>query len=254
MILGEKKNWFSKLNVVLIKWKDTIMIFVTVVSLIYTFYSSQRSFKLVYKSIEQSYEQLLLQKKSIPAQLMLTYRDVDTYKEQAFITNTGRTILNVVSAEYKYFFINPDYTVLTEYSLQKRLERDKELINALRTANLLKEPSDILFLFGIPRNFDLKHLEPEQETLLEISPSSVQNAVSIAKEINAQVITKWKIKYHEELSNKESIAIIYIWMHKSNNGQLSLRENLSDVLGGQKIIDTINNFEQTTKETIFGYE
>jgi hypothetical protein len=253
MNFSKLKNHVSKLNIDLKLWNNTIMIFITVVSLIYTFYSSQRSFSLVYKSIEQSYEQIIMQRKSIPAQLMLTYKDVGTYKEQAFIKNTGRTILNVVSAEYKYFFITPDYTVLTENSLQKKLEIDTKMLNTLRTANLLKDPKDITSLFGIPRNFDLKHLEPEKETLLEISPSSVQNATSLAKEINAQVITKWRIKYHEELSNKENIATIYIWMHKSNDSNLSLRENLADVLGGQKIIDIINNFEQNTMEVIFGY-
>lgn len=239
---------------------NTVTAITAIVAIFYTHFSTQKTLRLTAQTIEQAQEQIALQKKSLPSQFKMTYKEEDTYKEQAFVTNTGKTLLNQVSAEFKYYFILPDYTILTRYGIQKRLENDAVLLNTFRKNGILQFPSDLSSLLGLSRNFYLKELSPQDETLLEINPSTIQNAEKIAKILNAQVVTRWTIHYNEELSNKENISTLFIWMHDPNLDRLpigrenSQRESLTSVLGGDKIIESISEFEKTTKEVIFGYQ
>lgn len=260
------KNWInikqSKTNVFFhfIKdWSTTITAIAMVTSILYVVYSTNKNMQMISQTIEHSKETLLLQKKSIPAQFEMTYRNVNTYNEQAFITNTGKTLLLNVAADYKYYFIYPDGKVLTGTSIKNKVKKDTLLFNEIRQSGLIKHPTDFIGLFGTSRNFYLSQLEPKKETLLEISSSSIQNALKLARVLKSKVFTRWRIKYNEELSNKEVIVRIYIWINEANTDKYSmvhygLREDLKRVLGGTNVIELIEYFENNSKEVIFGNE
>ncbi len=239
-------------------WSSTVSAMAMIVSLAYVIYSTNKNMLLVSQTIEQSNEQLLIQKKSIPAQFEMTYRNVNTFHEQAFITNTGKTLLRTVAAEYKYYFIDLDDAVLTEVSLQNKLKNDPQLFEKFKESGLIVKPKDFTGLLGTSRKFFLRELEPRKESLLEVSSSSIQNAMKISKILKSRVFTRWKIKYNEELSNKEVIVKIFIWLNEqdSNNPLLDnygLRKDLKDVVGGKFVTKLIEQYEDTSKEVIFNY-
>jgi len=239
-------------------WSSTISAMAMIVSLVYVVYSTNKNMLLVSQTIEQSKEQLLIQKKSIPAQFEMTYRNVNAFHEQAFITNTGKTLLRTVSAEYKYYFVGLDGSVLTEISLKNRLENDSQLFKKFKESGLIIKSGDFSGLLGTSRKFFLRELEPSKESLLEVSSSSIQNAMRISKILKAKVFTRWKIKYNEELSNKEVIVKIFVWLSEqdTNNpllANLGLRKDLRDVVGGKFVTKLIEHHEDTSKEVIFNY-
>lgn len=242
------------------EWSNSIIAIAAIISIFYTHYATKKSYRLVTRTIELTKEQLYLQKQSIPIQFTVTYKDQGTYQEQVFITNTGKTLLKKLHTEYKYYYILPDYLTLTRYGILSKLKTDTLLFNKFRQIDIIYKANDLTNLFEPSRNFFLLELPVFDTTQLEISSSSIQNALKIASVLNAQLVTRWSIRYVEELDNKEMISSKYIWMHKSNLDRSPMgrknmqREDLTTVIGGQRVIDVIEDFEKNSKEVIFGYD
>lgn len=235
---------------------NTIVALTTIISLIYVVYSTRKNIQMVQQTVNQAQEQLILQKKSIPAQFIMTYDAINTYNEQAFITNTGKTQLLNVTAEFEYYFIFPDDKVLSALSIQSKVINNDKLFRKIQSSGLINFPDDFKGLFGTSRIFYLSQLDPQKRTLLEISSSSVQNAIKLNEVLDTKLFKRWKIKYNEELSNKEIASTIFIWINDLKKDEHSIsnyskRENLKNVIGGKRIREIIEFYEETSNEIIF---
>jgi hypothetical protein len=235
-------------------WSSTISVILTSFSLIYVVYSTNRNTQLVTETIKNSKEQLTLRQKSIPAQFEMTYRSIGTFKEQAFINNTGKTTILNVRALYKFYFIDDSHKVHTGSSIQKKLKNDKTLLDKVIKSGLINGDSGFSGLLGTSRYFFINEIEPKKETLLDISSSSIQNSMRLANALKWKLFTRWNIKYNEELSNKEIVLIKTIWLNDiriNKSSIMNYRTDLKDVSGGGYVTDLIEDYERNTKEVIF---
>lgn len=241
------------------EWSNMITAIAMVISVFYVVYSTKKNLTLVSKTIEQTNEQLMLQQKSIPSHFEMSFKNVNTFKEQAFITNTGKTVLLNLNVDLDFYFINHNDEVLTGKNLPYKLMSDSVSFKLVSQAGLIKYPLDINGFLGTSRSFYLSILQPKNETLVEISPSSLQNALKLARVLDRQVFIAWRIKYNEELSNQEVTSMQYTWLNDINHSSKILqnnyepRINIKDFIGGKYVIDLIENFRNNYKEEIFGH-
>jgi len=243
------------------EWSNTISALAMVFSIVYVVLSTRENLNMVSEALKASNEQLRLQKKAIPAQFIMSYKNANTSSEQAFITNTGKTNLEKVTTEWEYYFIGNNGKVYLGSNMKSIVQSDTNLLNKIinnNYFNIISSPSDFDGLFGTGRKFDISYLEAKNknldknETLLDISSSSIQNALKLNKILGTEMFMRWRIKYNEELSNKEMITYKYIWFVKEkNNENYGMRRDLQNVIGGKRIIKMISNYEFNTKEIIF---
>ncbi len=241
------------------EWSNVVTAIAMVISIFYVMYSTNKNLKLVSEALNASNEQLLLQKKSIPAQFIMSYKNINTSQEQAFIRNSGKTHLNNVTTEWEYYFISEDDKVYLATNMINIIENDSLLLEELRKSNYIKYPSDFDGLFGTGRKFAISYLKPinsnltydESETLLDISSSSIQNAIKLNRILGTQMFMRWRIKYNEELSNKEMITYKYIWFCNNERNDCDKRKDLKEIIGGERIIELIKNYEKNTKGIIY---
>lgn len=240
-------------------WSSTISALGMVVSLLYVVYSSGQNLELVHKTIEQTNERLALQKKSIPSHFTMVYRNVNEFNEQAYIINTGNTVLYTVSAHYGYYFVDSNNHVVAAEELVSLLHEEAEIETKFIDEGLITHADDISGLLGTSREFDIAYLDARKETLVEVSSSSIQNAIRISELLGYEVFARWMIKYNEELSNEEVVRKVYIWMQNNRtevpqeHNQYN-RKDLGDTPGGDRIISLISDYEKNTKEVIFRAE
>jgi hypothetical protein len=244
------------------KWSNTISTLAMVFSIIYVVLSTRENLNMVSEALNASNEQLRLQKKSIPAQFVMSYKNINSStSEQAFITNTGKTNLQKVTTEWEYYFIDNNDNVYLGSNMKRMVQIDADLLEKIvnnNYFNLIRSPSDFDGLFGTGRKFDITYLEAESnnsemnETLLDISSSSIQNAIKLNTILGTEMFMRWRIKYNEELSNKKMITYKYIWfVNDSSLKDTELRRDLQNVIGGERIIELISNYESNTKDLIF---
>lgn len=244
------------------EWSNTISALAMVFSIIYVVYSTRINLNMVSEALKASNEQLQLQKKAIPAQFVMLYKNANTPSEQAFITNTGKTNLKKVTTEWEYYFIGNNDKVYLGSNMKNLVQIDTNLLDKIinnNYFNIINKPSDFDGLFGTGRKFDISYLDAKNnsvdnnETLLEISSSSIQNALKLNTILGTEMFMRWRIKYNEELSNKEMISYKYIWFVNAENDEddSGLRRDLQNVIGGKRLIELISNYEYNTKEVIF---
>jgi len=251
-IMSVTKKIFSFIK----EWSQAINAIAMVFSLVYVVYSTRENLLLLSQTISLSNDQLSLQLKSIPAQFEIDYENVNQYSEQAFITNSGKTKLINLIAEYEYYFINIDSLLLSSTNIVNYVSNNKNILELLRKYNLIKSPFDFNGLLGTSRKFNIAYLEPNQKTLLDISSSSIQNAIRLNRLLGTQLFMRWKIQYNTELSNKKILSQEYIWLNDyslnlNNMLSYSQRANLRHIPGGQRIIKQIENYEAETIDIIF---
>jgi hypothetical protein len=185
----------------------------------------------------------------------MKFKDAGQYTEQPFISNVGINNLYNISIGYKYYFVSSDYILNTRESLQQILETDTIVLNTVRNKGIIDKPSDMIFLLGTSRNYFLSYINSKDIVSLEASPSSFMNAIKLANAMHAQVFTRWRISYKEELTNKVIMSNIYVW-HRSHNSTdingLELRPDLMNIIGGKRIIKLIEDYEENSSEIIFG--
>lgn len=249
------KNGFLFLK----EWSNVITAIAMVISIFYVMYSTNKNLELVSEALNSSKEQLMLQKKSIPAQFVMSYKNINTSQEQAFIKNSGKTQLINVTTDWEYYFISEDGKVYLGSNMKSIVEKDTILYKKLCKSRFIKYPSDFEGLFGTGRQFAISYLKQsnnnlpndESETLLDISSSSIQNAIKLNRIMGTQMFMRWRIKYNEELSNRQMVTFKYIWFCNNDINDCNKRIDLRNVIGGERIIELIKKFERNNKGIIF---
>lgn len=209
-------------------------------------------------SIEQSNKQLEILQKSTPAQFSLS-----TNLESTILSNIGVSSLINVEADWKFYFISEKENLFLASNLPNIVKSDSSLFKSFKDAHLIKYPDDFDGLFGTNRVFSIKFLKPfkkiitasetsigENQTIIDISPNAILNALRCNKVLNTQMIMRWRIDYNEELSNKQMVAYKYIWFDDVENGNFECKD-LEFVLGGKRLIEIIENYENNTKDIIY---
>ena len=247
---------FKKIFLFIKEWSSAISAIAMVFSIVYVVYSTRENLKLVSQTISLSNEQLKFQIKSIPSQFTIDYENINDYSEQAFLINTGRTKLLNLIAEYEYYFISSDSLLLSSTNLMNYIIENYNIQESLRKSGLIQFPTDLIGLLGTSRKFNIAYLYPNERTLLDISSSSMQNAIRLNHIFKTQLFVRWKIKYNTELSNEQIVSNEYIWVnHHSLNKHIiinyGLREDLRNVLGGARIIKLIETYEAETNDILF---
>ena len=243
------------------EWSNTISALAMVFSIIYVVYSTRINLDMVSEALKATNEQLRLQKKAIPAQFEMSYKNPNTLKEQAYIENTGETNIKKITTEWEYYFIGKNDKVYLGSNMKNIVQIDTVLLHKIvnnNYYNIINHPSDFVGLFGTGRKFEFSSLEAkknsrdENETLLEISSSSIQNAMKLNKVLGTEMFMRWRIQYNEELSNEKMTSYKYIWFVKEEDeNDYELRRDLQNVIGGERIIELISDYEHNTKELIF---
>ena len=229
----------------------------TIIWLTSTSYFSNRQIRI---SIEQSNKQLEILQKSTPAEFSLNVSTI----EPTVLSNVGISSLTGIEYDWRFYFINKNEKLFLATTLSEVVKLDTTLLRNFVKSGLIKYPDDFDGLFGINRdNLPISYLEPPKtsedllrdsennsKAYLDNSLNAIINAIRCSKILNSEVIMKWNIRYKEELSKKEMVNNIYLWFDssKKNNSEL---ENLELVLGGKRLIEIIDNYEDNTKDIIY---
>lgn len=233
-----------------------ISILLTIIGLIITLIISNRNIKT---SIAQSNKRFEILQKSTPAQFFLY---VSPY-ERAILSNSGISSLIDIKADWRFYFISRNEDLILAENLYDIVKSDSVLLNLFRNANLIYYPEDFDGLFGTDREFTIAHLQPFKKitsklesspvghkTHIDNSPNAILNALRCNEVLKTEMIMRWRIQYNEELSNKRMIAYKYMWFDVSENNNYKCMD-LEFVLGGNRLIEIIENYENNTKDIIY---
>jgi hypothetical protein len=244
-------RWHEKFNTVL----ATVSILVAVVGGIYTYQANYELKNIQQRAIETS----------LPAQLAIEYVDPDTLSERVVLKNMGAISLDKASVELKYFFVFKDAVVLSVPKLENLLQNDASILEKFKQKNLLVTASSLGDLLGCTSKFSINSIEPfdesdkgkSNERIIDgIATTCIQNAIIIGNLLEAKPVAQWKIDYRDTAAKRYNKTTLYVWINGKKDGQprrgtFYRREELSNVIGGKKIITALTNYEENSDEVIF---
>ncbi len=232
------------------------------------YYLSNLSTKdTINSQVEQFQEQLIQDRKSIPAQFLLSYVENENEEGTYYVnlTNIGHSTLINVKADIDYYFYSnkdelflasilhktlPDnyFSLLnSKYNSRNQIESDLNDYRELHTQSILKPSKESnINKIGFGDN--------NSSINFDNSTSIIKNAIDIKNLLGFKLIARWKISYFEEISKERKVVYKYMWFSdkeyiKDKYGVFIV--DLEEVIGGKKIINLIPKYEDNTKDIIF---
>ena len=230
-------------------------------------YTTLSTFKEQKKQIES-------RQKSLQIRFQLRFKNInDTNRAMTVeLINKSWADFKDVKSELEFYFINEKDEIFPASNMESLLKKNNTKFKKLVDAKFIRcsdsTSTDCLDHFSGYFGFDDDgKVEPFQLLSLKgrtkkkseniafgtISISSFENAEKIADILNMKLITRWKIQYTKEMSEKIQISNKYIWHHQiiKNKKPYKKIQDLEDIYGGKRIIKLIEEYERTTKNIIF---
>ena len=226
---------------------------ISIIAFIYNSYLISRSVELARKNNEFVERTL---KKDLPAEFNVTFTPSEN-SEIIQMENVSRVDAKDIKLELKFYYVFSDNRVFTRKSVENALTKNEQLLKKFQTANLIRYANDIEFLLGRTRNLPIGEIEPEgRRTFDDFPPSTIDNALRISYLLGTELVARVRIDYKIKETLKQRTEYKFIWIHGQKPNQTIGRENLtredlSTVIGGKKVIQLLQTFEEETKEVIF---
>lgn len=218
---------------------------------------------------EQFQLQLVQERKNLPSQFILKYDEsIERDKKRAYLVNIGYSTLLDVEADIDYYFISKQDTVHLASILYKTLSNN-EFDKIKSKSNKYSNRQQLKIDLNEYRELSIKNkLEPAKEKNIykidikdensgiafDNSSTVLSNAIEISEILNYQIIARWKISYYEEISKELKTTSKYILFTKNElltDKFGTDRVNLDDIVGGQRLINLIENYETNSKDMIY---
>jgi ABC-type nitrate/sulfonate/bicarbonate transport system substrate-binding protein len=222
--------------------------------------------KSIESQVQQFEEQLMQERKSIPAQFLLRYDENEKIDlQRAHLVNIGYSTLINISADIEYYFVSKSDFVYLASNLYNSI-LDEDFIK-LKQEFSFKSRDEIMWALNdyrevIPKDILMPELEQNLNKidflnngfLFDNSSSIIATAIKINKTLETKLIARWKISFFEEISREKKTIYKFIWFTENSRIKDKFKTNrvdLTNVTGGGRIIELINDFEKNTKEIIF---
>jgi hypothetical protein len=208
----------------------------------YNVYLSRKNIEIVERNF----------RRDLPTEFSISFKP-EKYIEKITLLNISRNDAIVSKAEFKFYYVFSDYRVLTRQQVKSLIVKDSKLNEKFKLARL----DNIDASLGDRRVFENIEMSAEEEQVItDFLSSTIDNALRISQLLGSELIVRVKLDFKVKDSLKTSSQSYYIWIHGDKPFQTVgreqfTRENLKDVVGGKRIIDSIVQFEENSKEVIF---
>ncbi len=271
-LFGFVRDIYSNWEKTFEKKKALIVPIGFILSTLISYCSSNISTKnSISSQVEQFQEKLIQDRKSIPAQFLLKYikdeKQSDKNNYSVYLSNIGNSTLINIKADIEYYFISKSDEILLASVLHSSISN--ELFNELITKTKYKSRSQLNIDLNDYRDIDVSnYLPPTKEknfnqidysndissVTFDNSSSIIRNAILINEALETILIARWKISYFEEISKEKKVVYKYMWFSQDEaiyDKYGGLVVDLTEILGSQKIVNLISDYEKNSKDVIF---
>jgi hypothetical protein len=211
-------------------------------------------------------EQITMQREGVeqarPVDFKVDSRTLSGSGVQLRMQNLGVANIVDVVGQYEFIFAFPGGRMKSPRGVEELLRDSSALLRAARAANLLVRAEDVQQLLGESRDFQVASLTgtraggPPDIFEPEISQSSIDNAVRLAKVVNGKPVMRWRFEYQHAVSRQRFVSLVHVLLDPgSAPTMLQVRVTrvieLNRTLGGRALIDAINKYEVESMEEIF---